>query len=45
MGFNYGDYPCSEQYYEESISIPIYPTMTDLQQTKTINAIREIIKS
>jgi len=45
MGFNYGDYPCSEQYYGESISIPIYPAMTNLEQIKTVNAIREIIES
>jgi UDP-4-amino-4,6-dideoxy-N-acetyl-beta-L-altrosamine transaminase len=43
MGFNYGDYPCSEKYYSESISIPIYPAMTDLEQIQTANAIREIV--
>lgn len=43
MGFNYGDYPFSESYYRESISIPIYPAMTDLEQNQTANAIREII--
>lgn len=43
MGFDYGDYPCSESYYRESISIPIYPAMTDLEQNQTANAIREII--
>ena len=43
MGFNDGDYPCSEQYYGEAISIPIYPAMTNLEQIKTVNALREII--
>jgi UDP-4-amino-4,6-dideoxy-N-acetyl-beta-L-altrosamine transaminase len=43
IGFNYGDFPCSERYYSESISIPIYPAMTDFEQTQTANVIREII--
>lgn len=45
MGFKYGDYPYAEQYYKESISIPIYPAMTNLQQIQTVHAIREIIES
>jgi UDP-4-amino-4,6-dideoxy-N-acetyl-beta-L-altrosamine transaminase len=43
-GFNYGDYPCSETHYKESISIPIYPAMSDLEQIQTTNAIREIVR-
>lgn len=42
-GFNYGDYPSSETYYRESISIPIYPAMTDLEQIQTAKALREIV--
>jgi UDP-4-amino-4,6-dideoxy-N-acetyl-beta-L-altrosamine transaminase len=45
MGFKNGDYPCSEKYYNESISIPIYPTMTNLEQIQIINVIRDVIES
>ena len=27
MGFKFGDFPNSERYYSEAISIPIYPNL------------------
>jgi UDP-4-amino-4,6-dideoxy-N-acetyl-beta-L-altrosamine transaminase len=45
MGFGYGDFPCSEQYYREAISLPIYPGITDMSQIQVCNAIREILQS
>ncbi|WP_295552405.1 DegT/DnrJ/EryC1/StrS family aminotransferase, partial [Limnohabitans sp. Rim8] len=45
MGFGHGDFPCSEQYYREAISLPIYPGITDMSQIQVCNAIREILQS
>ena len=35
-GFNEGHCPAAEKYHKEAISIPMYPTMSDEQQTKVI---------
>lgn len=40
MGFNAGDYPEAEKYYTEAISLPMYPTMTEVQQDQVIAALR-----
>jgi len=37
MGFNIGDYPESEAYYNEAISLPIYPGLTQEMQNEIIN--------
>ena len=34
----------SYKYYEEALSIPIYPNMSFKEQTKVINSIRKILK-
>ena len=39
MGFQYGDFPNAEAYYQEVISLPIYPTMTDKQQGEVVKAL------
>ena len=36
MGFKTGYCPEAEQYHREAISIPMYPTMTDVQQSKVV---------
>jgi len=43
MGFNTGYCPEAEQYYQEVLSIPMYPTLTDTEQTKVIRVIREAL--
>lgn len=43
MGFSWGDFPNAEAYYKNSISIPMFPTMTDDDQTQVIKALRKII--
>jgi len=32
MGFRYGDFPVSEQYYKEAISLPMYPGLSKEDQ-------------
>lgn len=34
MGFGVGDFPQAESYYEEAISLPLYPAMTEEQQDR-----------
>ena len=41
FGFRPGDFPVSEKYYGRTISIPLYPSLTDLEietVVKDINA-------
>ena len=39
MGFKNGDYPNSESYYSEAISLPIYQTLSDDQQFQVVSAL------
>lgn len=32
LGFSFGDFPKAEAYYDDCLSIPIYPSMTDEEQ-------------
>lgn len=43
MGFKVGDYPQSEQYYAEAISLPMYQTLTDEQQGKVVAILRGVL--
>ena len=40
MGFKAGDLPEAERYYAESISLPMYQTLSDEQQDKVVSALR-----
>jgi UDP-4-amino-4,6-dideoxy-N-acetyl-beta-L-altrosamine transaminase len=44
MGFKTGDFPEAERYYQEAISIPMFPTMTMAQQDAVIAALGECLK-
>lgn len=43
MGFRAGHCQQAEQYYSEAISIPIYPSLTKLQQNLVVSALRVAI--
>ena len=43
MGFEVGQFPQAEQYYQEAISIPMFPTMTEEQQDKVIATLKELL--
>ncbi len=43
MGFNAGYCPEAEKYHQEVLSIPMYPTLTDTEQTNVICIIRETL--
>lgn len=44
MGFKVGYCPEAEQYFKEVLSIPIYTTLTDIEQTKVIKILHEVLK-
>ena len=44
FGYKTGDCPIAEAYYEQALSIPLYPKMTDDDVAYVINGIREIIQ-
>ncbi len=45
LGFRKGDFPASERYYKEAISIPMFPTLTFKQQQTVINSLKEVLLS
>ena len=45
LGFNRGDFPESETYYAEAISLPMYPMLTDIQQDHIIDALKRALNS
>lgn len=44
MGFNAGDFPESERYYEEAISLPMFQTMTEEQQDEVVGSLRKVLQ-
>jgi UDP-4-amino-4,6-dideoxy-N-acetyl-beta-L-altrosamine transaminase len=44
MGFNLGDFPESERYYSEAISLPMFHTMTLKQQDEVISKLSMILR-
>lgn len=44
MGFIAGDFPQAERYYSEAISLPMYQTLTTVEQDKVVGALGMIIK-
>lgn len=43
LGFQKGDFPVSEKYYEEAITLPLYYDLTDEQQNEVIEALKEVL--
>jgi UDP-4-amino-4,6-dideoxy-N-acetyl-beta-L-altrosamine transaminase len=43
LGFREGQFPQAEAYGESAITVPLYPTMTEAQQTSVITALRETL--
>jgi len=39
-GFQLGDFPQSEKYYSEAVSLPMYPDLTEREQDAVIAALR-----
>lgn len=45
MGFKTGDYPQAESYYREAISLPMYATLSDEQQTRVVSELKSVLDS
>jgi len=43
-GFKKGDFPQSERFYSQAISLPIHPTLKKEEQIKIIDAVKGIIQ-
>jgi len=43
LGFSYGQFPESESYYSNAISIPLFHAMTEEQQNKVVAVLTEIL--
>lgn len=43
LGFKDGDFPEAERYYSEVISLPMYPTLGEMQQDEVVAALREAL--
>ena len=39
MGFAIGDFPESERYYAEAITLPLFPTLTEDEQVRVVEAL------
>nr|WP_174277956.1 UDP-4-amino-4,6-dideoxy-N-acetyl-beta-L-altrosamine transaminase [Vibrio nigripulchritudo] len=44
MGFSAGDFPESERYYSEAISLPMFHCMTEEQQDTVVQVLTEILQ-
>lgn len=43
LGFKAGHCPEAEQYYNEAISLPMYPGLTEVQQDRVVTVLREVV--
>jgi len=43
LGFKAGDFPEAEAYYQEAMSLPIYPGLTEEQQDRVIRELKSIL--
>ncbi|MEQ9230747.1 MAG: DegT/DnrJ/EryC1/StrS family aminotransferase, partial [Cyclobacteriaceae bacterium] len=44
MGWKKGDFPVAEAYYEKCLSLPMYPTLTEVEQDFVIQKVKEFVK-
>ncbi len=44
LGFKWGDFPDAEQYYRETISLPMYFGLKDEEQNYVVSKLREILE-
>ena len=44
MGFNKGDFPIAESYYQKAISLPMFSQLSFEQQDKIVSVLKRILK-
>lgn len=45
FGFKLGDFPNAERYYQEAISLPMFPLLTNEDQSRVVSVLGEIVSS
>lgn len=45
LGFRHGQYPEAEKYYEEALTLPLYPTLSEQQQDEVVAALRKALQA
>jgi UDP-4-amino-4,6-dideoxy-N-acetyl-beta-L-altrosamine transaminase len=45
LGFQAGDFPEAERYYREAISLPLFPAMSEDEQTAVVEALRAAVSA
>tara|TARA_R100001443_G_scaffold106065_1_gene115324 strand:- start:13214 stop:13399 length:186 start_codon:yes stop_codon:yes gene_type:complete len=43
LGFNWGDFPNAEDFYERIISLPMFPELTGEQQQYVADTLQDIL--
>ena len=43
LGFQQGDFPASEKYYEEAFTLPLYYDLTDDEQDRIVGALKKAL--
>jgi UDP-4-amino-4,6-dideoxy-N-acetyl-beta-L-altrosamine transaminase len=44
LGFAIGDFPAAEAYYEQAISLPLFPSLSDEQQDRVVQVLGEALQ-
>jgi UDP-4-amino-4,6-dideoxy-N-acetyl-beta-L-altrosamine transaminase len=45
LGFETGQFPKAEQYYNEAITLPLFPAMNNDEQNEVVTSLQEILQS
>lgn len=43
MGFQFGDFPKAEEYYQAAISLPMYYSLSEDQQDFVIDTLKQVL--
>ena len=43
LGFELGDFPIAEDYYNKAMSIPLYPQMSEDQQDRVVGLLAQAL--
>lgn len=43
MGYNRGDFPAAERYYERALSLPLFPAMSEAQQDRVVSVLNRAL--
>ena len=43
LGFAPGDFPAAEAYYRAALTIPLYPSLTEAEQDRVVDALTELV--